>query len=167
MKVILASVGVLLLIFVAYAAWVIIRSLDSTGLQPVTSSEIVSGKIRVTITMPGVDSVFQITEAIFPRDYGEQLEILSPPSFELAPYTLQDTTDPNSDEAARWVESSNRRDLRWTGSVDMEPDVPVVLEFPIRYKVEGSSTMRFQYERKIGISGQISYFNVPIKISKD
>ena len=167
MKVILASVGVLLLVFVAYAAWVIIRSLDSTGLQPVTTSEVASGKIRVTITMSGVDSDFQITEVIFPREYGEQLEILAPSSFKLTPYTLQDTTDPNSDEAARWVESSNRRDLRWTGSVNMAPDVPVILEFPIRYKIEGTSTLRFQYERKIGISGQISYFTVPIEITKD
>jgi hypothetical protein len=166
-KVILASVGVLLLVFVAYAAWVIIRSLDSTGLQPVTTSEVVSGKIRVTITMSGVDSDFQITEVIFPRDYGEQLEILAPTSFRLTPYTLQDTTDPNSDEAARWVESSNRRDLRWTGSVDMPPDVPVILEFPIRYKIDGTSTLRFQYERKIGMGGQISYFNVPVEITKD
>ena len=164
---ILAAVGVLLLIFVAYAAWVIIFALDSTGVQPVATTEIVSGKIRVTITLPDVDSEHRITEVIFPREYGEQLEILAPPSFSLTPYSLEDTSDPNSAEAARWVEATNRRDIRWTGSVALLPDVPVVLEFPIRYKIAGNSTLRFQYESRVGISGQISFFNVPIEISAD
>lgn len=167
LKSILAAVSVLLLIFVAYAAWVIIRAIDSGDVQPVAVSEVVSGKIRVTITLSGVDSEYEITEVIFPRDYGEKLEILAPPEFRLTPYSLEDTSDPNSAEAAQWVESTNRRDIRWTGSVSMIPDVPVVLEFPIRYKIAGNSAIRFQYERKIGMSGQISYFNVPIEIIKD
>ena len=164
---VLTAVSVLLLVFVAYAAWVIIRAIDSSDIQPVVVSEVVSGRIRLTITLPDVDSEYQITEVIFPRDYGEQLEILAPPSFKLAPYSLEDTSDPNSDEAARWVETVNRRDIRWTGSISLRPDAPVVLEFPIRYKIAGSSALRFQYERTIGMSGQISYFNVPVEITTD
>lgn len=160
----LVGVGVLLLVFVAYAAWMIIRALDSTGVQPITTTELVSGKIRVTITIPNADSEYQVTEVIFPRDFGEQLEILAPPSFALSPWSLQDTTDPNSDEARNWVASSNRRDIRWTGSMTLHPDVPVVMEFPIRYRIPGQSTLRFQLERNIGMGGQISYFNVPVEI---
>ncbi len=167
LRTILAAVGVLLLIFVAYAAWVIIGAGDSTGIRPVVTSEILSGRIRVTVTLSGVDSEHEITEVIFPREFGEQLEISAPPEFRLTPYKLEDTSEPNSSEASEWVASANRRDIRWTGSVLMPPDVPVVLEFPIRYKISGNSMLRFQYERKIGISGQLSFFNVPIEITED
>ncbi len=165
LKSVLVAVGVLLIVFVAYAAWVIIRAGDTNGIQPLVKTEVLSGRIRVTITLPGVDS--KITEVIFPREIGERLEITAPPSFRLTPYTLEDTSDPNSDEAAQWVQSSNRRDMRWVGSISMQPDVSVVLDFPVRYKIAGSSTLRFQYETTIGISGQISYFNVPVEITED
>ena len=167
LKSILAAVSVLLIVFVAYAAWVIIRAGDTIGVQPLVETEVLSGKIRLTITLPGVDSEHQITEVIIPREFGEQREITAPPSFRLTPYALEDTSDPNSDEAAQWVASTNQRDMRWLGSVTMHPDVPVVLDFPIRYKIAGSSTLRFQYERTIGMSGQIAFFNVPVEVTAD
>lgn len=166
-KSILVAVGVLLIVFVAYAAWVIIRTGDTIGVQPIVETEVLSGRIRLTITMPGVDTEHQITEVIFPRDFGEQLEITAPLSFRLTPYTLEDTSDPNSDDAATWVATTNQRDMRWTGSITMPPDVPVVLDFPFRYKIAGTGTFHVQYERMIGMSGQIAFFNVPIEISSN
>ncbi len=167
LRTILAAVGVLLLIFVAYAAWVIIGASDSTGVRPAVTSEILSGRIRVTVTLSGVESEHEITEIIFPREFGDKLEITAPMGFRLTPYKLEDTSEPNSAEASEWVASANRRDIRWTGSVTLPPDVPVVLEFPIRYRIKGKSTLRFQYEHTIGVSGQIAFFNVPVEITED
>ncbi len=165
LKSIFVAVGVLLIVFVAYAAWVIIRAGDAIGVQPIVETEVLSGRIRLTITLPGVDTEHQITEVIFPREFGEQLEITAPNSFRLTPYALEDTSDPNSEEAAQWVASTNRRDMRWLGSIAVPPEVPVVLDFPFRYKVTGHGTLRFQYERNIGMSGQIAFFNVPVEIT--
>ncbi len=165
LKSIFVAVGVLLIVFVAYAAWVIICAGDTIGIQPIVETQVLSGRIRLTIALPGIDAEHQITEVIFPREFGEQLEITAPNSFRLTPYALEDTSNPNSEEAAKWVASANQRDMRWLGSISVPPEVPVVLDFPFRYKVSGHGTLRFQYETSIGVSAQIAFFNVPIEIA--
>jgi len=160
-------VGILAFLFVAYAGWVLNRASSTIGISPLAEVEIMADKVRVTVTFPGVDTEHQITQIRFPRELGEKLDISAPAEFCITPYTLDDTGNPESDESVTWVEEENRKDIRWLGSATLLPDVPTVLDFPIGGTVTGDGLLKFQYERKIGMSGQISFFNARVLFSED
>lgn len=159
--------GILLLLFVAYVGWVLFRANSTIGITPSARAEVLLDKIRITVDFPAANAEHQITEVLFPRELGEGLGIAAPPEFRVVPFTLDDTGDPTSDESAKWVEESNRNDIRWLGSVALLSDVSTTLEFPIRRTVTGQGVLRFQYERKIGMGGQISFFSVPVVFKED
>jgi len=163
----LIVVGVIVLLFVAYVGWVLYRAGSTIDIRPLAQAAVLSDKIQVTVTFVGADTEHQITEAIFPRELGESLGIGAPTGLTPTPYTIDDTGDPSSKESARWVEDSNRENLRWVGSVALRPDRSTILDFPIVDIVAGEGIFRFQYERKLGMGGQISFFDVSIILTKE
>lgn len=159
----LKVVGIVLLLFVAYVAWVVFRASSTIGESPVGHSEMLSDRIRVTVSFPGADSEFQITEILLARGIGEDLGIAAPDGFRTEPYTLEDTGDPESQESAEWVAEANSKDIRWVGTRTLAPGATTTFDFPIRKKAIGDIALRFQYERKIGMGGQISLFRVLVE----
>lgn len=160
-------VGILLLLFVAYIGWVLHSASSTAGFTPLAQADVLADKVRVTITFPGVEVEHQITEVLFPRDLGEELGLSAPPELSLTPYTLDDTENPGSDESVTWVEEANQKDIRWLGSTGLLPDIPTVLDFPIRRTISGEGLLRFQYERKLGMGGQISFFYVRVLVAEN
>ena len=89
------------------------------GHSPTASAEVLADKISVSVSFPGADSDYQITEIIVSRQAGDRLGISAPNDFLLKPCTLEDTRDPRREASARWVHAANRllsftfrRDLR-------------------------------------------------------
>lgn len=165
LKTVLKASGILLLVALGYVGWVIIQATRTIGISPVVQSAVGPDAIKVTVTLPGTATEHEITEVRFPRAWGESLGIAAPAGFRLSPYTLEDTSDPSADDSAAWVQRSNEKELRWTGSAMLRPDTATILEFPIRSSIAGDGTMRFTYERKIGLSGQMSFFDVSVFIA--
>ncbi len=160
---VLKVVGIVLLLFVAYVAWVLFRASSTIGKSPAAHSEMLSDRIRVTVSFPGADSEFQITQVLVSREIGEELGIAAPHGFRIEPYTLDDMGDPASEDSAEWAAEANSKDIRWVGTLPLAPDAVTTLDFPIQKKAAGEIVLRFQYERKIGMSGQISFFSVPVE----
>ena len=163
----LLVVGVVVLLFVAYVGWVLYQVASTIDIRPLAQAAVLSDKIQVTVTFAEADTEHQISEVIFPRELGESLGIGPPTGLTLTPYTIDDTGDPSSEEWVRWVEDSNRENLRWAGSIALKPDQSTSLDFPIVEMVAGEGVLRFQYERKLGMGSQISFFNVPIILTKE
>jgi len=159
---VLKVVGVALLLFVAYVAWVLFRASGNLGETPTAHAEILTDRIRVTVSFPSADSEYQITEVLLSREIGNSLGISSPDGFSLQPYTLHDTGDPKSEDSAKWVEDANSRDIRWVGSQPLTQNANTTLDFPIENDVRREISLRFQYERRLGMGGQISFFNVSV-----
>jgi len=160
---VLKVIGVVLLFFVAYVAWVLFRASGNLGESPTAHAEILTDKIRVAVSFPSADSEYQITEVLLSRKIGENLGISAPDDFSLEPYTLDDTGDPKSQDSADWVEEANRKDIRWTGRRPLTQDTVATLDFPIQKEARGQIVLRFQYERKLGMGGQISFFSVAVE----
>jgi len=160
---VLKVVGIALLLFVAYVAWVLFRASSTIGESPTAQAEMLPDKIRVTVSFPGADSGFQITQALVSREVGEALGIAAARGLQIEPYRLDDTDDPGSEESARWVNEANSEDIRLVGTIPLTADGVTTLDFPIQNRVPGDIVLRFQYERKIGMGGQISFFDVSVK----
>jgi len=160
---VLKVVGIALLLFVAYVAWVLFGASSVIRESPTAHAEMLPDKIRVTVSFPDADTEFQVTQVLVSREIGEELGIVAPDGFRIVPYTLEDTGDPASDESAQWVEDANSRDMRWVGTLALTPGTVTTLDFPIQEITSGKVVLRFQYERKIGIGGQVSFFSVPVE----
>lgn len=163
----LIVVGTIVLLFVAYVGWVVYRAASTIDIRPSAQAAIFPDKIEVTVTFADAQSEYQITEVTFPRELGESLGIGSPTGFTLTPYTIDDASDPLNEESVKWVEESNRARLRWIGSIALKPDHPTTLHFPVSGIVAGKGVLILQYERKLGLGGQISYTNVPIILTNE
>jgi len=162
MGTVLKVVGIALLLFVAYVAWVLFRASSTVGVNPKARADVLPDRLRVTVSFPGTDAEFQLTQVFAPRAIGDDLGMASPDGFKLDPYTPADTGDPASDEAAEWAAESNENEIRWTGSLAVKPGSETTIDFPIQKEVGEDFVIRFQYERKIGLGGQISFFTVPV-----
>lgn len=158
----LKFMGILLLLFVAYVAWVLYRARSTIGLEPSASAETLPDRIRVSVKYPEADAELQITQIFAPRDVATGLGMATPDGFRHEPYTLRDTEDPASEEAAKWVAESNDSEIRWSGSLALKPGIETTIDFPIQSEPREAFVLRFQYERKIGLGGQISFFTVPV-----
>ena len=159
----LKVIGVVLLLFVAYVAWVLFRASGNLGESPAAHAETLTDKIRVTVSFPSADSEYQITEVLLSREVGDDLGISAPHGFSLEPYVLDDTGDPTSEDSASWVKEANKEDIRWVGRRTLTSDAVTTLDFPIQNEADGKIVLRFQYERKLGMGGQISFFSVPVE----
>ncbi len=159
---VLKVVGVILLLSVAYVAWVIFRASSSIGESPTAHAETLADKIRVTVSFPNADSEYQITQVLLSRVIADELGVSPPHGFSLAPFALDDTGDPTSKESADWVEEANNRDIRWVGMLPLRSDAVTTLDFPLEKKPRTKIVFRFQYERKLALGGQIAFFNVHV-----
>jgi len=159
-------VGILVWLLLLYVSRGLRGPSGAIGLEPITRVTVLSNKIRVTVTLPSADAEYQITQALFPRELGERLGIAAPPGFRAVPYTLDDAGRPTNDDAKNWVEESNRNDIRWLGSVPLQPDMSTTLNFPIRGPANGEGALSFQYERKDGMGGQTSFIVVPVIVAE-
>ncbi len=135
--------GIVLLLFVAYVAWVVFRAGSTIGVSPMAHSEVLSDRVRVTVSFPGADTEFQITEILVSRETGQQLGIAAPHGFRIEPYTLDDMGDPASEESAAWVTEANSKDIRWVGAHVLTPDAVTTLDFPLQRKISGEVVLRF------------------------
>ena len=159
----LKLLGAVLLLFVAYVAWVLFRAGKDLGAQPVAEAEVMSDRISVSVSFPGADSGYRITQILLSREVADGLRVSAPDGFSLAPYTLADTGDMEREDARMWVSEANGRDVRWLGSRPLTPDAVTTIEFPIERDVRRAFDLRFQYERRLGLGGQISFFGVQVQ----
>lgn len=163
---VLKIIGVAILLFVAYVAWVLFRASGNLGESPTAHAEILTDKIRVSVSFPNADSEYQITEVLLSREIANNLGVSAPEGFSSEPYTLDDTGDPKSEDSANWVEEANSEDIRWVGRRPLTQDAVTTIDFPIQNEARGEIVLRFQYERKLGMGGQMSFFSVSVEPSE-
>jgi len=160
---VLKIAGVILLLFAAYVVWFVFRMSSNLGESPMAHAEFLNDRIRVTVSFPEADSTYQITEVLLLREAADDLGVSSPHGFSLSPYTLDDTGDPASEESADWVTEANRSDVRWVGRRPLTSDAATTLDFPTQNEPRTKIVFRFQYERKLGMGGETSFFSVAVE----
>lgn len=156
---VVAILGALVMVAIAYFAWVMVQASKTFNLSPQATVYVHGDRIRVTVTFTGMDIEHRVTEIRFTRTLGEALGISAPDGFTTTPYTLDDSADPKAPESAVWLEAANATDIRWTGSQVLSTTEPTVFDFAISDERPGTGTFVFQYERRLGLGGQISFFN--------
>ena len=166
LKTILIIIGGVVALAIAYVGWVISQAMRNADESVSTEFKASKSSLSVQATLTGSDATYTITEIRFPRKWGRALGIKPPDGYSEKPYTVQDTDDASNPESLAWVQEANTENFRWLGAAQLAPDVTTSLEFPIEVLVPGQGAIRFQYERKIGVSGNLAFFSAEVRVNE-
>ena len=168
MKVITIGCGIVFLLVVGAALILLIRRplvfFAPAGMFPnVTCEQLPSGErsIRIRVSIENTDKPLTVVSIEMPRTVAEDLQLSPPEGFVIEPLPLT-KAERNDPEILKFAEEFDAKTLRWGGSLLLAPDYDSVVEIPSEKPTGGAGTLTFSYERKVGLGGLSSGFDVEI-----
>jgi len=163
LKTILISFGVLVVVIAFYLCWIISQAAKAAEEKVFIDVHVSANQIVITATLTGTNREYEVKEIVVSREWGEAIGIMPPDGFSEQGYTFEDASSLEDLEARAWVEATNAEQIRLVGALNLAPGTAVTFHFPISGAPPRTSTIRFQYEGRLGIGGSIAFFNADVQ----
>jgi len=157
MKTLLIALAIIaLLVGVLFIANPVLMVLSSGGNPKVKSEAKVSDRELVArLTLTDAKSPMFVVSLVVPRDAADRIGIAAPSGFR-----VESLVDAKSDPA--WIENWNKENVRYVGKLQVVPESPVEVRFPLKSWQPPPFQIRGQFEAGRTFMNSMSFFHVKV-----